>query len=75
MSKQVQIDRDLLVMLYKYFNNNDNLNSFDALLIRDKVNDKFQKVINHILFEKYKRAVTDEERREALSEYLDNVNQ
>ena len=73
-SKQVLIERDLFAQLVKYFNDDHNLNSLDAHLIRERLNGKLDKVVSHILYERYKRASTSEERSIALQEYLDNIN-
>lgn len=72
MQKQVQIDRDLFVALVKYFNDGDNCKSAAALSIQQQLNNKFVKIINHILYDRYKRATTPQERQQALTEYLNN---
>lgn len=72
MSKQVQIDRDLFVALVKYFNDEQNCNCSAAENIRLQLNNKFNKIINHILYDRYKRSTTQEERQQALSDYLSN---
>lgn len=72
MGKQVQIDRDLFVALVKYFNDDDNCKTAAALSIQQQLNNKFNKIINHILYDRYKRATTPEERQQALTEYLNN---
>ena len=72
MQKQVQIDRNLFVDILKYFNDENNCKSLEAMLIKEKLNEKFNKIINHILYDRYKRATTPQERQQALTEYLNN---
>jgi len=72
--KQVQIDRDLFVELVKFFNQDPEQirQGLQSDLIKNQLNNKFQKIINNILFTKYKTAASQEERNAAIEEYLKN---
>lgn len=72
--KQVQIDRDLFVELVKFFNQDPEQirQGLQSDLIKNQLNNKFQKIINNILFTKYKTAASQEERDAAIEEYLKN---
>jgi len=69
MQKNVQIDAKLFIALLDYFNDPDN-NAYMVDDIQKKLDDKLDKLINHELFTKYKRASTPTEREEARKEYL-----
>ena len=72
--KQVQIDRDLFIALMNFFNQDPNQirHGLETELLKEQLNEKFQKIINNILFTKYKKAATTEERAAAIKEYIDN---
>lgn len=69
MQKNVQIESELFIMLINYFNNSEN-NNYMSEEIKKKLNDKLDKLLNHELFTKYKRATTADEREQARKEYL-----
>ena len=69
MQKNVQIESDLFIALLDYFNDPES-NAYMSEEIRKKLDDKLDKLINHELFTKYKRASTPTEREEARKEYL-----
>jgi hypothetical protein len=71
MAKTVQIDFKLFIELYRSIVLEDE--SADFQHIKQELESKFQKMINHELYSKYKTAATDEEREQARQEYLESV--
>lgn len=71
---QVQIDRDLFVELMNFFNQEPEQikHGFQSEYLKQQLNEKFQKIINNILYTKYKKAATEEEKAAAIQEYLKN---
>lgn len=71
---KVQIERDLFIELMQFFNQDPDQirNGLEADLLKQQLNEKFQKIINNILFTKYKRAATKEEKEAAIKKYLEN---
>lgn len=72
MLKQVQIDENLFINLYKIIV----LNIQDENLYntsKKQLEIKFNKIMNRNLYSKYKTAETEEERNNARIEYLNNV--
>lgn len=72
MSKQVQIDENLFINLYKIIV----LDIQDENLYNNskkQLDLKFNKIINRSLYSKYKTAETEEERNNARIEYLNSV--
>lgn len=72
--KSVQIPQSLFIELVKFFNQEPEeiRDGFKAQCIKQELNSKLDKMINHILYSEYKRAVTPEEKEKALGEYLEN---
>ncbi len=70
MQKNVQIESDLFIALLDYFNDPES-NAYMSEEIRKKLDDKLDKLMNHELFTKYKRATTADEREQARKEYLE----
>ena len=67
--KQIQISEELFLSLYKYFFCEKDINT--EQLIKNGLNDKLERSIQHDLYTKYKTAPTDEEREQARLDYLE----
>ena len=72
MQKSVQIDSELFIQIYKYFESCRD-NSSQTSEIYSQLDYKLNKLISRELFSKYKRAATAEEREQARQQYLDHV--
>lgn len=71
MSKQVQIPMELFLDICLYFKEHWS-DSYQTEDIKRQLDDKLDKMISHLLFSKYKRAATPEEREQARREYLEH---
>lgn len=71
MAKTIQIDFRAFLELYRLIVLEDT--SADYKYIKQSLEDKFQKMLNHDLYSTYKTAKTEEERERARQEYLDSV--
>ena len=72
MSRQIQIDWELLLDLYDFFFSDEAPEGYEADKIRNQMSEKIDKIINRELFSKYKRSPTGAEREAARQEYLNH---
>lgn len=74
MSKNVQIPLSLFIELLDFFSQEPEQirQGFRSDLIKDELTDKFNKLVNHALYTKLKRAPSPEDYQKALKEYLDH---
>lgn len=72
MSKSVQIPEETFVELVKYFCLEDHAADRYHELQR-VIQEKFDKLVNHMVYTQYKTAATEQEREKARQEYLDRV--
>jgi hypothetical protein len=72
MAKQIQIEQQLFIDLYKLIVldccNADTYNN-----IKQQLENKFNKMLNHSLYSKYKTAPTTEEKEQARQDYLNRI--
>lgn len=72
MSKQVQIDSELFYALYRLIV----LEECDSELLsfaKNQLDSKFNKLVNHSLYSKYKTADSEDDRENARKEYLESI--
>ena len=73
MGKCVKIEYELFIKLYRLIVHNDIDDEESYKKIKQDLEVKFQKLVNHELYSKYKTALTEEEQEEARQKYLDSV--
>lgn len=73
MGKYVKIEYELFIKLYRLIVHNDVDSEESYKKIKQELETKFQKLVNHELYSKYKTALTEEEQEEARQKYLDSV--
>lgn len=73
MSKQVKLEYKLFIDLYRLVIYNDVDSEESYKRIKQQLEAKFQKIVNHELYSIYKTASTEEEREKARQEYLDSI--
>jgi len=72
MGKQVRIDTGLFIAIYRLIvHNGVDIESYER--IKQELEIKFQRLVNHELYSKYKTALSEEEQEEARQKYLDSV--
>lgn len=73
MGKQVKIEYDLFIDLYRLIVCDD-VDEECYKRVKQELENKFQKLLNHELYSKYKdKTLTEEDREEARQQYLDSV--
>ncbi len=74
MTEQVQIDTILFLDICKLIKFKDELTEIEYKELNksvcERIDNKLQRMINRMLYSKYKRALTKEEKDKALEEYL-----
>lgn len=73
MGKQVKIEYRLFIELYRLIVHDDVDSEESYKRIKHELEVKFQKLVNHELYSKYKTAMTEEEQEQARQKYLDEV--
>lgn len=73
MGKYVKIEYELFIGLYRLIVHNDVDSEESYKRIKQELEAKFQRLINHELYSRYKTAETEEEREKARQEYLNEV--
>ncbi len=73
MGKQVKVELRLFIELYRLIVHNDVDSDESYERIKQELEVKFQRLVNHELYSKYKTALTEEEQEEARQKYLDSV--
>lgn len=73
MDKYVKIEYGLFIELYKLIVHNDVDSDESFKRIKQELETKFHRLVNHELYSKYKTALTKEEQEDARQKYLDSV--
>lgn len=73
MDKCVKIEYRLFIELYRLIVHNDIDSEESFERIKQELESKFQRLVNHELYSKYKTALTKEEQEKARQKYLDSM--